>query len=224
MEALPCPKLWRSPDGTPRQDAVPTGTPCTAAIDGETGLLLPTKATSRKAAYVLVGVGAALAVLSGLLVTGSAVIGVVGGVVLGLLGVLLIAAGLFALRKRPAATGFVLTPTAVVLTWSRPVVRLPWDGITEVRPLSLRLGRAPESASRNYIGLCTRERLAVGERMTKLARRFGPDVACAVPVASVNVDQLVVLHTLAYYRDHPEARAELAGEDAVVRVQESRLR
>ncbi|WP_189213515.1 MULTISPECIES: hypothetical protein [Actinokineospora] len=223
MRTLPCPKPWRRPDGTPRQDTIPTGAACTVAVDGETGLLLPSRGTSRTAAFVLVGVGLALAVLSGFLVTASPVIAVAGGVVLGLLGVLLIAAGLFALKHRPVATGFMLTPDAVVLTWLRPVVRLPWDVISEIRPLALRMGRSPDAPSRNYLGLVSRGKPDVGERMRKVAVRFGPDVACAVPVGSLNVDQLVVLHTLEFYRDHPEARAELAGDAAVLRVREARL-
>ncbi|MGW5051982.1 hypothetical protein [Actinokineospora sp. NPDC004072] len=193
------------------------------AAGDETGLLLPSRRTSRTAAFVLVGVGVGLAALSGFLVTAQPVIAVVGGVVLGLLGVLLIAAGLFALKHRPVSTGLVLTPEAVVLTWLRPAVRLPWDAISEVRPLAVRLGRSPEAPSRNYLGLASRSKVDVGERMRKVAVRFGPDVACAVAVGSLDVDQLVVLHTLAYYRDHPEARAELAGDAAVLRVREVRL-
>lgn len=224
MESLPCPKVWRRPDGTPRQETSPRGVVCTVAQDGESGLLLPAKATSKNAVYMLLGVGIVLAVLSGFLVTGTAVIGVVGGVVLGLLGVLLIAAGLFALKHRPSASGVVLTPDGVALTWLRPAVRLPWDEISEIRPLSLRMGRSPDAPSRNYLGVVSRGKLDVGERMRRVAVRFGPDVACAVPVGSLDVDQLLVLHAIAYYRDNPDARAELLGEDAVLRVREARLR
>ena len=224
MESLPCPKVWRRPDGTPRQDSVPRGAACTVVVGGESGLLLPSRRTSRTAAFVLVGVGVVLAALSGFLVTGDAVIGVVGGVVLGLLGVLLIAAGLFALKHRPAATGLVLTPEGIALSWLRPAVRLPWEAISEIRPLALRMGRGPEAPSRNYLGVVANGRPDVGERMRKVATRFGPDVACAVQVGTLDVDQLVVLHTLMYYRDHPDARAELGGDAAVLRVREVRLR
>ena len=224
METLPCPQVWRRPDGTPRQDSVPTGAVCTVATASETGLLFPTKGTRRAAAFVLVGVGVVLALLSGFLVTADPVIAVVGGVVLGLLGVLLIAAGLFALRHRPLTTGLLLTPDGLSLTWLRPVVRLPWDAVHEIRPLTLRMGRSADAPSRNYLGVVSRGKPDVGDRMRKIALRFGPDVACAVPVGTLDVDQLVVLHTLAYYRDHPEARAELAGDAAVLRVRELRLR
>lgn len=224
MESLPCPKVWRRPDGTPRQDSTPRGAVCTVVQDGVSGLLLPTRATSKAAVYVLLGVGIALAVLSGFLVTGTAAIGVVGGVVLGLLGVLLIAAGLFARKHRPVATGLVLTPDAIALTWLRPAVRLPWDEISEFRPLSLRMGRSPDAPRRNYLGLVCTTKPNVGERMRKVAVRFGPDVACAVPVGSIDIDQLVLLHALAYYRDNPDARSELAGDAAVLRVREARLR
>ncbi|GAA4415355.1 hypothetical protein ACFQV2_30565 [Actinokineospora soli] len=224
METLPCPKVWRRPDGTPRQESTPSGMVCTVAAHGETGLLFPSRGTRRAAAFVLVGVGLVLALLSGFLVTAEPVIAVVGGVVLGLLGVLLIAAGLFALRHRPLTTGLLMTPEGVALTWLRPAVRLGWDDIHEIRPLVLRMGRSAQAPSRHYVGVVSRGKPDVGERMRKVAVRFGPDVACAVPVGSLDVDQLVVLHTLAYYRDHPEARAELAGDAAVLRVREVRLR
>lgn len=223
--SLPCPKQWRKPDGTPHREGNPLGSARTVDVDGALGLLLPSRQTARAAAVVLILVGAGLAALSGLLLAGDGVIAVLGGVVLGLLGVLLLAAGLFALvRSRSRKVGIVLTPDHVVLNWVRPAVRLPWDGVREIRPLVLRMGRSGASPTRHYVGVVADDPALVGPRMRKVGARFGPDVACAVAMSSVDVDQLVVLHTLRFYRDNPDARAELAGEAAVVRVRERRLR
>ncbi|WP_139190568.1 hypothetical protein [Actinokineospora iranica] len=220
---LPCPQPWRTPDGAPNAGKTPTGSARIVDADGAPGLLLPSRPTTVAAGVLLIVVGACFAVLGGLLIAGESVIGAVGGVVLGLLGVLLLAAGGFALRRKPRAVGIVLTPDHVVLNWLRPVVRLPWTSIIEIRPLALRMGRARTAPTRNYLGVVCREPGVVDERTRKAAARFGKDLACAVSMRSVDLDQLVVLHTLRFYLDNPPARAELAGEQAVVRVGAGRV-
>ncbi len=215
--ALPCPLPWRGPDGTPNPVKRTTGTATITEVDGVAGLLIPTRQPSRAAGIVLVVVGLVLGGLAALLfVLGGVALGFGGGV-LGLLGLLLLLAGAFSLRGKPKKVGIVLTPGDVVLTWLRPVVRVPWDAISEVRPLAVRLGKARTSASRHYVGLIAKD-VPVADRVRALAAKFGKDVTCVIAMGMMNIDQLVVLTILRYYRDNPDARAELGGPDAVRRV------
>ncbi|GAA3054447.1 hypothetical protein [Actinokineospora globicatena] len=223
VHALPCPQPWRKTDGSPNPAGAPTGAAATVETDGAAGLLLPTRPATVAAGVVLVLIGLALAVPGGLLIAGGGGLAVFAGVVLGLLGLLLLAAGVFALTRKQGDSGIVLTPEHVVLTWVRPVVRVPWTTITEVRPLALRVGRTKGALSQNYLGLAARDHDVTGDRMRKVAVRFGPDLVCAVPMRTLNLDQLVVLHALRFYLANPQHRAELAGEDAVRRVESGPL-
>jgi hypothetical protein len=202
----------------------PGGLVATVEEDGGQGLLLPSRQARVAAGVLLVVVGLALGGLTAYLIIHGGVPATLGGVVLGVLGLLLIAAGVFALRRKPRTTGILLTPEHLVINWVHPAVRVPWDDITEIRPLGMRIGRANTGPSHNYIGVVSRESDAANTRMRKLAAKFGKDVTCALPMRSLDIDQLVVLHTLAFYLDNPDARAELGGQDAVRRVREVRLR
>ncbi|MCP2269904.1 hypothetical protein [Actinokineospora diospyrosa] len=221
--ALPCPQPWRTTDGSPNPAGAPGGAATSVLTEGATGLLLPTRPTTLAAGVVLVLVGLLLAVPGGLLIAFGATLAVVAGVVLGLLGVLLLAAGVFALTRKQRDNGIVLTPEHVLLTWVRPVVQVPWSTITEVRPLSLRMGRAKTAPSQNYLGIAARDHAVTGERMRKVAVRFGPDLVAAVPMRTLDLDQLVVLHALRYYHANPHARTELTGADAVRRIETREL-
>ncbi|GLW95895.1 hypothetical protein [Actinokineospora globicatena] len=223
VHALPCPQPWRKTDGSPNPAGAPTGAAATVETEGAAGLLLPTRPATVAAGVVLVLIGLALAVPGGLLIAGGGGLAVFAGVVLGLLGLLLLAAGVFALTRKQGDSGIVLTPEHVVLTWVRPVVRVPWTTITEVRPLALRVGRTKGALSQNYLGLAARDHDVTGDRMRKVAVRFGPDLVCAVPMRTLDLDQLVVLHALRFYLANPQHRAELAGEDAVRRVESGPL-
>ncbi|RLK55348.1 hypothetical protein CLV68_4833 [Actinokineospora cianjurensis] len=223
VHALPCPQPWRRTDGSPNPAGVPSGVVATVEAEGAAGLLLPTRPATVAAGVVLVLVGLGLAVPGGLLIAGGGGLAVVGGVVLGLLGLLLLAAGVFALTRKQRDSGIVLTPEHVVLTWVRPVVRVPWASITEVRPLALRVGRSKGALSQNYLGFAARDHDVTGDRMRKVAVKFGPDLVCAVPMRTLDLDQLVVLHALRFYLANPHHRAELTGDDAVRRVTAGQL-
>ncbi|MBC6448988.1 hypothetical protein [Actinokineospora xionganensis] len=192
-----------------------------ATFDGVTGLLIPARQARVAAGIILIIFGLGLGGLAALLIIRGGVGPTVGAVVLGILGVLLLAAGFFALKRKQRMVGILLTPDHIALTWVHPVVRLPWQDLTEVRPLSLRIGRSRTGPTQNYLGLISA--VAADTRMRKVAAKFGRDVACAVPMRSMDLDQLVVLHTLQFYLDNPDARAELSGEDAVRRVREGRF-
>lgn len=221
--SLPCPQPWRAADGSAQPSGMPTGAAAAARFDGVPGLLIPARQARVAAGVVLILVGLALGGLAALLIMRGGVGPTVGAVVLGILGVLLLAAGFFALKRKQRTVGILLTPDHIALTWVHPVVRLDWQDITEIRPLSLRIGRSRTGPTQNYLGIiCTNAR-AADTRMRKVAAKFGPDVACAVPMRSMNLDQLVVLHTLRFYLENPDARAELAGDDAVRRVRERRF-
>jgi hypothetical protein len=219
---LSCPQPWRAADGSPRPSGTPTGAPVTVDDEAGTGLLLPSRQVRVAAGVILIVIGAGLGVAGGLMIT-HGVAATLGGVVLGVLGLLLLAAGAFSLRRKHHTTGILLTPEQVVLNWVHPAIRLPWQDITEIRPLGLRVGRARTSLSHNYLGVVTRDHDSGNVRMRKVASKFGKDLACALPMRTIDVDQLVVLHTVTFYLDNPDARAELAGPDAVLRVREVRL-
>ncbi|WP_156893231.1 hypothetical protein [Actinokineospora enzanensis] len=220
---LPCPHPWRRTDGSPQESGKPAGNALTVDSEGAAGLLLPTRPTTIAAGVVLIVVGLGLMVPGGLLIaSGHLMLGIAGGV-LGLLGLLFLAAGIFALTRKQREVGIVLTPDHVVLNWARPSVRLPWTSITEIRPVSLRMGRGRGAPSQNYLGVAAHGQGEVNDRMRKLAVRFGPDLVCAVSMRTVDLDQLVVLHTLRFYLDNPRARAELSGPDAVERVMSGRV-
>ncbi|WP_285508294.1 hypothetical protein [Actinokineospora sp. NBRC 105648] len=221
--SLPCPQPWRRTDGTPNPAGTPSGAVAVVRTDDAAGVLLPSRPAAVAAGVVLVLVGLAMAVPGGLLIAGGPTLAVVAGVVLGLLGLLLLAAGVFALTRKQRDVGILLTPEHVVLNWVRPAVRVPWGSITEIRPLALRMGRKRGALSQNYLGVAAHEHSEEAERMRKVATRFGPDLLCAVSMRTVNVDQLVVLHTLRYYLANPSARTELAGEDAVQRIRAGRV-
>ncbi|MBM7772664.1 hypothetical protein JOD54_002868 [Actinokineospora baliensis] len=216
---LPCPQPWRTTDGSANPAGSPSGAAASVSTEGADGLLLPTRPATLAAGVVLIVVGLLFAVPGGLLIAFGATLAVVAGVVLGLFGVLLFAAGVFALTRKQRDSGIVLTPEHVLLTWVRPVVRVPWATITEVRPLSLRMGRSKTALSQNYLGIAARDHGVTGDRMRKVAVRFGPDLVAAVPMRTLDLDQLVVLHALRYYHANPHARAELTGADAVRRVE-----
>ncbi|WP_436501926.1 hypothetical protein [Actinokineospora sp. HUAS TT18] len=222
--ALSCPQPWRAPDGTVHSSGVPGGQVSTVAEDGGGGLLLPSRQARVAAGVLLVVAGLALGGVTALLIVFGGVIAMFGAVVFGILGLLLLAAGVFALRRKPRTTGVLLTPEHVVINWVHPAVRVPWSDISEIRPLCLRIGRANTGPSQNFVGVVSHNSETMNTRMRKAAEKFGKDVACALPMRSLDVDQLVVLHTLTFYLDNPDARAELAGPDAVRRVREVRLR
>ncbi|WP_146108410.1 hypothetical protein V5P93_001604 [Actinokineospora auranticolor] len=223
-ETLPCPQPWRRADGTPNPAGSPAGDALTVAADGSPGLLLPSRPATIAAAVVLIVAGLVLGGSAALLIVNGGGLAATAGVVLALLGLLLLAAGVFALTRKQREVGIVLTPDHVVLNWVRPEVRLPWEAITEFRPVSLRLGRSGNANRQNYLGVAAHHHhVEVDSRMRKVAVRFGPDLVCAVPMRTVDLDQLVVLHTLRFYLDNPGHRAELAGGDAVARVREGRV-
>ncbi|WP_157440601.1 hypothetical protein [Actinokineospora inagensis] len=218
VNALPCPQPWRNAAGT----ANPAGAPATVEADGVPGLLLPSRTKTVAAGVILLVVGLVFGTLGGLLIAGGTLLVGIGGGILGVLGVMLAAAGVFALTRKQRAVGIVLTQEHIVLNWVRPAVRLPWATITEVRPLALRAGQS--SPSRSYLGLAARDLSHATEGMRRLAVKFGPDLACAVQMTTMDVDQLLVLHTLRYYLANPGARAELTGEEAVRRVAAGQVR
>ncbi|CRK58986.1 hypothetical protein [Alloactinosynnema sp. L-07] len=222
--ALSCPQPWRAPDGTVHSSGVPDGKVATVEEEGGGGLLLPSRQARVAAGVVLVILGLVFGGLAAFLIVRGGMPTSLGGGVLGVLALLLLAAGVFALRRKPRTTGILLTPDHVVINWVHPAVRLAWDDITEIRPLGLRIGRANTGLSHNYVGVVSRQSDAANVRMRKVAARFGKDVTCALPMRSLDVDQLVVLHTLTFYLDNPDSRAELAGPDAVRRVREVRFR
>ncbi|SDH46601.1 hypothetical protein SAMN05192558_102191 [Actinokineospora alba] len=221
--SLPCPRPWRAADGSPQPSGTPTGAATAATFDGVPGLLIPARQARVAAGVVLIIVGLGLGGLSALLIIRGGVGPTLGAVVLGILGVLLLLAGFFALKRKQRMVGILLTPDHVALTWVHPVVRLPWHDITEIRPLSLRIGRSKTAPTQNYLGLITTDAAAADTRMRKVAAKFGRDVACAVPMRTMDIDQLVVLHSLRFYLENPDARAELSGDDAVRRVREGRF-
>ncbi|MGH3863734.1 hypothetical protein [Actinokineospora sp.] len=221
--SLPCPRPWLAADGTAQPSGTPSGAACAATVDGVAGLLIPARQARIAAGIVLIIVGLGLGGLAALLIIRGGVGPTVGAVVLGILAALLLAAGFFALKRKQRIVGILLTPDHIALTWVHPVVRVPWQGITEIRPLSLRIGRSRTGPSQNYLGVVSTEAASADTRMRKVAAKFGRDVACAVPMRNMGIDQLVVLHTLRFYLDNPDARAELSGEDAVRRVREGRF-
>ncbi|OLR91494.1 hypothetical protein [Actinokineospora bangkokensis] len=218
MVDMDLPPAWRKPDGTANPGGDPTGRARQAEIGGETGLLLPTRQAGAGAGIGLLVLGALLVVGAVFLVLSENTLVAVGGWVLGLLGALFVAAGVFALRGGTRAVGVLLTPEHVVLNWSPPPVKVPWSQVREVRPVAIRFGRANTRPTANYLGVATVTEGVAGGRHRSLAARFSRDLSAAVPMRLMLVDQLVVLRAFHHYLAHPDDRAELATPAAVERV------
>jgi hypothetical protein len=103
-----------------------------------------------------------------------------------------------------------LSPGEVRLRVDAIDVTVPWDDLTGVfaqAPLSNGMPTGHE--------LCLTTRSPPRSRVPML-----PDEPVSIPVHRIDLDQMVLHHLLCFYREHPDARYELAGPAAVTRLRD----
>lgn len=126
------------------------------------------------------------------------------------------------LRRRPTVT---LTPTAVVADRGSALV-IPWSAITEVRATAAVTGipHALLPAPRqNWLTIAVADPDAVDGAVSRLFRRFGGNTVAGFATTSLLSDPVVLYHALHYYLDNPQARPELAAQDALDRIRAGRV-
>ncbi|WP_424188898.1 hypothetical protein ACOBQX_11350 [Actinokineospora sp. G85] len=200
------------------QEPVPTGRVVSAEVDGKRGLLIPVRQAKTQAGIILLIVGLVFLGLAAWGLTGGASFGVVAGVAAALIGLLLFASGVFALRKPKGHNGLLLSPEGMTLAWFPPTVTVPWEQVTDVRPVVLRMGKSKGALVHNYLGVAATPRDAAGSRLRGTAARFAPDLAFVIAMRTVAVDQRLVLKAVRHYHTNPGDRAELGTDAAVTRV------
>jgi len=113
----------------------------------------------------------------------------------------------------------LLTPSAVVVAVGGARTVVPWEAIRQVRATEVAI-REP------LVGIDVSDPQAIQtgplERLLlPLNRRLAADVT--LPIRTLDIDPPLLYHALRYYHQHPQARAELATQAGVARVQHGQL-
>jgi hypothetical protein len=143
-------------------------------------------------------------------------VGAVGVVLFGLGGLV------FAYRGRGRRGRVLLTPSAVVIAAGGARTVVPWEAIQQVRAteVATRVRGIAVRAPLVGIDVSDLEAIQTGpvERLLlPLSRRLGADVS--LPIRTLGIDPPLLYQALRYYHQHPQARAELATQAGLTRIQ-----
>jgi hypothetical protein len=145
---------------------------------------------------------------------------------LGVVGVAFFGLGGLVFARRSRRWRVLLTPSAVVIAAGRARTVVPWEAIQQVRATEVTTRVRGATVREPLVGIDLRdpEAIQIGpleRRLLPLNRRLAADLA--LPVRTLDVDPPLLYQALWYYHQHPQARAELATQAGLVRVQHGRF-
>jgi hypothetical protein len=143
---------------------------------------------------------------------------------LGVVGVVFFGLGgfLFARRGWGRRWRVLLTPSAVVIAAGGAQTVVPWEAIQQVRATQVTSYVRGVAVREPLVGIDLSDPQAIQTGplewlLLPLNRRIGADLA--VPIRTLDIDPRLLYQALRYYHQHPQARAELATEAGLARVQ-----
>jgi hypothetical protein len=143
---------------------------------------------------------------------------------LGAVGVVFFGLGglVFAYRGRGRRWRVLLTPSAVVIAAGGARTVVPWEAIQQVRATEVTTRVRGVALSEPLVGIDLSDPQAIQTgRLERLllpwSRRLGADLT--LPIRTLGIDPRLLYQALRYYHQHPQARAELATETGLARVQ-----
>jgi hypothetical protein len=116
----------------------------------------------------------------------------------------------------------LLTPSAVVVAVGGARTVVPWAAIQQVRATQVTTYARGVPVREPLVGIDVSDPQAIQtgplERLLlRVNRRLGADVT--LPIRTLDIDPPLLYQALRYYHQHPHARAELATQAGVARVQ-----
>jgi hypothetical protein len=116
----------------------------------------------------------------------------------------------------------LLTPSAVVIAMGDARTLVPWEAIQQVRATEVTTHVRGVAVTEPLVGIDLSDPQAIQsgplERLLlPLNRRLAADIT--LPVRTLDIDPALLLEALRYYHQHPQARAELATQDGLARLQ-----
>jgi hypothetical protein len=120
----------------------------------------------------------------------------------------------------------LLTPSAVVIAAGGARTVVPWEAIQQVRATEVTTRVRGVAVGEPLVGIDVSDPQAIQtgslERLLlPLNRRLAADLA--LPIRTLDIDPPLLYGALRYYHQHPQARAELATQAGVARVQHGRF-
>jgi hypothetical protein len=147
---------------------------------------------------------------------------------IGVVGVVFFGVGGFLVARRGWGRRWrvLLTTSAVVVAVGRARTVVPWDVIEQVRATEVTTYARGVRISEPLVGIDVSDPLAIQtgplERLLMpLSRRLAADIT--LPVRTLDIDPPLLYAALCYYHQHPQARAELATQEGLARVQHGRF-
>jgi hypothetical protein len=116
----------------------------------------------------------------------------------------------------------LLTPSAVVIAMAGARTVVPWKAIQQVQATEVTTHVRGVAVTEPLVGidLSDPEAISTGplERLLlPLNRRLAADLT--LPIRTLDIDPALLYEALRYYHQHPQARAELATQDGLARLQ-----
>jgi hypothetical protein len=116
----------------------------------------------------------------------------------------------------------LLTPSAVVIALAGARTVVPWEAIQQVQATEVTTHVRGVAVTEPLVGidLSDPEAISTGplERLLlPLNRRLAADIT--LPIRTLDLDPALLYEALRYYHQHPQARAELATQDGLARLQ-----
>jgi hypothetical protein len=120
----------------------------------------------------------------------------------------------------------LLTPSAVVVAVGGTRTVVPWEAIQQVRATETTTSVRGVRVREPLVGIDVSDPQAIRtgplERLLlPLNRRLAADVT--LPIRTLDIDPPLLYQTLRYYHQHPRARAELATQDGLARMQHAQF-
>ena len=142
----------------------------------------------------------------------------------GVVGVLFFGVGGFIAARRGWGRNWrlLLTPSAVVITTGGARTVVPWEAIQQVRATEVTTYARGVAVSEPLVGIDLSDPQAIQtgplERLLlPLNRGLAADIT--LPIRTLDIDPALLYEALRYYHQHPRARAELATQDGLARLQ-----
>jgi hypothetical protein len=116
----------------------------------------------------------------------------------------------------------LLTPSAVVVAAGGARAVVPWEAIRQVRATEVTTHVRGVAIREPLVGIDLSDPQAIQtgplERLLlPLNRRCGADIS--LPIRTLDIDPRLLYQALRYYHQHPQARAELATQAGLARIQ-----
>jgi hypothetical protein len=147
---------------------------------------------------------------------------------IGVVGVLFFGVGGFMVARRSWGRRWrvLLTPSAVVIALGGARTVVPWAAIEQVRATEVTTYAGGVRVSEPLVGIDLSDPRAIQtgplERLLlPLNRRLAADIT--LPVRTLDIDPSLLYEALRYYHQHPQARAELATQEGLARMQHAQV-